>query len=255
MAQINPDRYKWLGNRSPITHGRDDGFFWDSTDERVVFVLNDSVYQVPLHIDSQARGDIIRRGASSWERHAAATSGQALIGDGTDIESQALTGDVTITGGAVTAIGAAKVLSAMMNESLIRYTETTISAADIVSTSAGKLGHANGQEVVAAPGADKALEFVSGVLVYDYATAAYTAGGDLSINHAAGGAAVSGVVSAASSLGATADKTVLLRPVGQSLVTNAALHLVAAAAFTDPGTAVGVARLRVAYRIHDLGLD
>ncbi len=49
-----------------------------------------------LTIASEARGDILRRGASAWERHAAKTSGQILVGDGTDIVSVAVSGDATL---------------------------------------------------------------------------------------------------------------------------------------------------------------
>lgn len=254
MAQLDQDRYKRLTTHK--TYGQDDGLFWDTTNSRLVMVVGDTVYEVPAHIASQARGDILRRGANSWERHAAKTSGQILVGDGTDIASVAVSGDVTLSSSGVTAIGSAKVLSAMMHESLMRMTEATISSADITSTSSGKLGHANGYEIVAAPGADKVIEFLGGIIVLDYATAAYTAGGDVSIKFAAGGDAVSTVVAAADSVGGSADKKALLFPsFGYSPVTNAGLHLVAETAFTNPGTAAGVVRTRVCYRIHDLGLD
>jgi hypothetical protein len=36
-----------------------------------------------LTIASEARGDILRRGAAAWERISAKTSGQILVGDGT----------------------------------------------------------------------------------------------------------------------------------------------------------------------------
>ena len=62
-----------------------------------------------LEFASEARGDIIRRGAANWERVAAKTSGQILVGDGTDIVSVAVSGDVTLSSAGVTAIGTAKV--------------------------------------------------------------------------------------------------------------------------------------------------
>lgn len=55
-----------------------------------------------LTIASEAQGDLLRRGAAAWERVAAKTIDQFVMGDGTDVVSQALTGDITVTAGAVT---------------------------------------------------------------------------------------------------------------------------------------------------------
>lgn len=139
----------------------------------------------------------------------------------------------------------------------VLYAENTISAADIISTAAGKLGHANGYPLVAAPGANFAIEHLSSVVILDFGVAAYTDGGNLSINYSGGGAATSGVVSAANSLGAAADKIAVVLgvvPTNNQLTANAGLNLVAAAAFTNPGTATGVARVKTAYRVHTTGL-
>lgn len=149
------------------------------------------------------------------------------------------------------------VSSADMDENLLRIEEVTISAADIVATGAGKLGHAQGYPLVAAPGAGKVLELLSAVLIFDYATAAYTGGGNVSVNIGGGGAALTGVVSAANSIGASADKIVNFKPLstaGVALTKNTGLNLVAASAFTQPGTAAGVVRVKVAYRIISTGL-
>lgn len=134
----------------------------------------------------------------------------------------------------------------------VQFSDVTISAADIVATAAGKFGHANGYPLVAAPGAGFAVEFVGALLVYDYDTAAYTAGGNITVN-ATGGSALTGIISAANSVGAAADKIVQFVPLATAAVNvaaNTGLSLVAAAAFTQPGTAAGVIRVRTAYRIH-----
>lgn len=134
--------------------------------------------------------------------------------------------------------------------------EITIPAADIVATTAGKLGHAAGVPLVADPGADYMVDLISAILIYDYDTAAYTAGGNITINEN-GGSALTGIVSAANSLGAAADKIVSFAPLataGVARTKNKGLNLVAAAAFTQPGTAAGVVRVHIEYRIHKLGL-
>lgn len=129
----------------------------------------------------------------------------------------------------------------------------TIVPADIVGTGAGQLGHANGYPLVAAPGAVFMLELLSAVFFYDFITAAYTAGGNVTINWGAGGAAITGLISAANSFGAAADKQFQLNPLAAAalaLVLNAGINLVAAAAFTQPGTAAGIIYYTVNYRIH-----
>ncbi len=47
-----------------------------------------------LTIASEAQGDLLRRGAAAWERVAAKTSGQILVGDGSDVVSVAVGGDI-----------------------------------------------------------------------------------------------------------------------------------------------------------------
>ncbi len=133
--------------------------------------------------------------------------------------------------------------------------DVLINAADIIATAAGKFGHASGFPL-AVIRADQVIELVSALMQTDRRTAAYTAGGNITVN-LAGGAAVTGLVSAANSLGAAADATHLFLPLAaaaNALTAGAGLNLVAAAAFTNPGTAAGVVRVRVRYRVHDLAL-
>lgn len=141
--------------------------------------------------------------------------------------------------------------------STVKYATATISSANITGTSAGQLGHANGYELIAAPGAGKAVEVISAVVILDYATAAYGGGGNVTVNYGGGGSALTGAVSAANSLGASGDKIALVlatAPTNNQLSANTGVNLVAASAFTQPGTAAGVVRVKVAYRIHTTGL-
>lgn len=135
------------------------------------------------------------------------------------------------------------------------YSKTvTVNAADIVATGAGKLGHAAGVVLVADPGAGLAVELLSALIYTKYDTAAFGDGGNITIN-SNGGSALTGVVSAANSLGATADKInqfVPLATAGNALAANKGLNLVAAAAFTQPGTAAGYVKVNVTYRVHTL---
>jgi hypothetical protein len=113
-------------------------------------------------------------------------------------------------------------------------------------------------EVVAAQGADTAIEFISATLIYDYDTAAYTGGGDVSIEYS-GGSTISTTVAAANSFGAAGDKVYSMAALnaagGYSMLVNTGLDITnATGAFVDPGTAAGVARLQITYRVHTLGL-
>ena len=156
MAQLNPNQYKRL--TKPLEYGVSDGLYWDATNSLLVLVIDDTVKAkfpltqtsgtvmvsdgtdtepvaisgdvaltgagaatiTDLSVASEARGDILRRGATAWAAHSAKASGQILVGDGTDIASVAVTGDVTISGSGVTAIGATKVLASMLGANLAK---------------------------------------------------------------------------------------------------------------------------------------
>lgn len=130
-----------------------------------------------------------------------------------------------------------------------------ISATDIVGTTAGQLGHANGFPLVPAPGAGFVVELISAFLFYRFATAAYTAGGNLTVNFSGGGAAVTGLISAANSLAAGADKYVQFNPLAAAaanVAANVGLNLVSSIAFTQPGTAAGTVKVITRYRVHQV---
>jgi len=137
----------------------------------------------------------------------------------------------------------------------VQYDEVFISAADVVATGAGKLGHAAGQILVAGQ-TGKIVEFISGTLIYDYAGGGFASGGNITFNLSGGGAALTGLISAANSLGATSDKVVGFVPLavaGLACVSGAGINLVSSAAFTA-GSATGVVRVKVAYRVHTTDL-
>ena len=136
--------------------------------------------------------------------------------------------------------------------------EVTLTATEIVGTSAGDLGHASGATLVAAPGVGFALQFIQAVLIYDYATAAYTGGGnDTFIQNGASAIALSTVIASADMLGAAGDKIVQVMPLSasdQALTANTPLTIKSTTAWTQPGTAAGVLRCNVLYRSIATGL-
>lgn len=126
----------------------------------------------------------------------------------------------------------------------------------VVTLNAAKIKAMNGapEELVAAPGATKAIEFVSAILSYEYDDAnAYTGGGVITIK-VADGATVS-ANAAATTLTAAADALVQLSPLagagGNALSLNKALQITnASAAFA--GTATGEMDVIVYYREHTI---
>lgn len=131
---------------------------------------------------------------------------------------------------------------------------TTLTATEIVGTAAGDLGHADGAILVAAPTSAYALEFVSCVLIYDYATAAYTGGADDMVVRV-GSTAVSTALTDTNCIKGTGDKVFRLGAIATevSLGVGSTINL-KSTAFTQPGTAAGVLRVYTTYRKIATGL-
>jgi hypothetical protein len=133
----------------------------------------------------------------------------------------------------------------------------TITSANITGTSAGQLGHAQGVVLVSPGGTHIINQLVYAVLINAFNTAAYTGGGNTSINIGGGGAALTGVAAAASFITSGANKIIEFVPLAATFNTyteNNSLNLVSASAPTQPGTAAGVFRYIVGYRQIATGL-
>lgn len=196
-------------------------------------------------MDSLAQGSIIVGGAADAPSALAAeTSAQILIGDGTDLVSVPVSGDVTIAADGAVTIGAKKVLSSMLADAVLHVDKVSISKAEILTATTIKT-------LVAAPATGYYLDFIDATLTIKYSTAAYTGGGNISIGWV-GGSALTGIVSAANSFGAGADSIWRFAPTttaGVALMKETAIGLQTAGQFTDPGTAAGTAECTIAYRI------
>lgn len=132
----------------------------------------------------------------------------------------------------------------------------TITSADITGTASGQFGHANGYPLVTVP-TGYVAELLSVIAIYDYSTATYGGGGNVTVNESGGGSAVTGLISAANSFGAATDKIVRWIPLSTAaanLTAATGWSLVAGAAFTQPGTAAGVIRYIVRYRVWQTNL-
>jgi len=147
---------------------------------------------------------------------------------------------------------AGSVLSAMIAPSVIQTATGQISPANIIGTSAGQLGHAQGVVLVPAAPAGSANVLLSAVVAMDFLTAAYTAGGNTTVNISGGGAALTGLVNTTTLIQATTNVIINLVPLAatnNSYGTGAnGLALVTSVAPTNPGTAAGVINWQVTYQ-------
>lgn len=153
----------------------------------------------------------------------------------------AVTGDVTFNGAAAT-----------ITPTLLKQTSGTISAAAIIGTAAGQLGHANGVILVPAPGAGFVNELVSAIVTMVFGVAAYTVGGNTTINIGGGGAALTGLISNANFIQVAASKCIQYVPLAAVpgvYTDNNPLNLVTSVAPTNPGTAAGTIKYIVNYRV------
>ena len=135
------------------------------------------------------------------------------------------------------------------NVASLQTIEVDITAANILAMNGAPV------EVVAGE-TGKVIEFLGANLVYDRDTATYGAGGNVSIIEE-DGSDVSTVAANTDSFGSATDELNILKPLAASYQPTSGKGLAitnASTAFTDPGTAVGVGRLQISYRVHTTGL-
>lgn len=145
-----------------------------------------------------------------------------------------------------------RVAGIRVGNSELKLKEVSLTKANILAMNATPVS------VVAAPGAGFVLEFLGAVLIYDFATAGYGGGGDVTIRYGGGGTTLSTTVTAANSFGAAADRIANIKMLdtagGVLLTANTALVITnATGAFTD-APSNGVGRLKIHYAIHKTGL-
>lgn len=192
MAQLDADDYVRL-TPEPV-YGQSDGLYYKRSDGSLVMVVN---------------------GVAQSTFGAAPTAGKVMISDGTTVAPTALSGDVTVTGAGVTAIGAAKVLSSMLSPLTIQYTTVTASSAQLLAI------NATPKTVVAAPGAGFVTIIHKAILVLNYNSAAYANNGILGLYETnAAGTLLTGTLTLASFLAQTADTIKELHPTAASATTG-----------------------------------
>ena len=188
----------------------------------------------------------------------AGSIGTAEIADDAITAEKLADGAVTaekLAAGAVTAekLAAGAVDNAAIDADMIQTAKVTLTAAKIVGTDVGCIGHSAGAVLVAAPGEGKVLEFVSAVLSYNFDTAAYTGGGDDNVIRQ-GTTAVSAAIAGADLLEDTEDDIAYVNALSAAdikLTANSTLNL-HGTALTQPGTAAGTLDVFITYRVHTL---
>jgi hypothetical protein len=200
---------------------------------------------------SRVDNDVFHYAASGAPSDGTSGTGVGVLGPGSTYTDSS-TGTWYINVGTK----ASPVWTRMAGVSSNRQIAGSLTSAQITSVAAGNLGHASGVPILAGQGAHNIVEFISLVLIYDFQVAAYGAGGNTTVNRT-GGAAISSALTAGNGLASAADALGTLVPLAVSAMLtaeNEGLSLVAAAAFTQPGTATGVLRWILNYRVHATGL-
>jgi hypothetical protein len=202
MAQLDPSRYRRL--TAPYGYASSDGLYYDTTGSSLVLALGGTIVDVitasgrtgDLEISSETRGDLLRRGASAWERYAIGTSGKVLQSDGTD----------PVWG---------LVLAANLDPTLTKYVKVPVSSAELLAI------NATPKTIVAAPGAGYTTIIHRALLVLNYNSAAYANNGILGLYETdAAGTLLTGTLTLASFLAQTADTQKELHPTAASATTG-----------------------------------
>lgn len=168
--------------------------------------------------------------------------GKILVGNASNVSAEVTpSGDVTISNAGVTAIGAGKVLSAMVEQSMMRYADVTISSAEVLAL------RTTPKTLVAAPGAGFCIVPLAVYATIDFNSIAYDNGTDtLDILYSGGSAIIS---FATTLIEASADIQNYMEKSEATFVPLDNTALVARCSSADPTAGNSVIKIRVYYRI------
>jgi hypothetical protein len=176
-------------------------------------------------------------------------SAKILMGDGTDLTSVAMSGDVTINSSGVTEIGAGKITDAMLANTPQSYSvaNVTITSAQILAGCTTVGGTAI--SVIPAQGTNKLIEVISCTGYANYSTAAYAAGGVIELTMGDGGTTIASASAALLTTAAVGTEQFALdTPLLTSGLNTAIFFDNATATFTTGGYDL---RLSIIYRVID----
>lgn len=154
------------------------------------------------------------------------------------------------TGSVAVPVWARQGASTVTDPTMTQKVTVSLTAADMIDTAAGKLSHANGLIVVPAAPTGYVNVFHRAIVSYTFATAAFTGGGNTTINIGAGGAALSGLIATTTlwqNASSIIQQFVPLSTVAFPITKETSINLKTASAITNPGTAAGTAQVTVWY--------
>lgn len=141
--------------------------------------------------------------------------------------------------------------TAVVDPQSIQMTTVPITAAAMISTTAGTgMSSTNGLTLVPAAATGYVNVWHRTIVSYTYATAAYTGGGNTTVNIGGGGAALSGLIATTTlwqNASSIIQEFVPLSTVAFPITKATAISLVTASAITNPGTAAGTATVYTWY--------
>jgi len=136
--------------------------------------------------------------------------------------------------------------SALADAQMMKLIQVDVTAAQMIATTAGSLSHANGLIVVPAAAAGYVNILHRLVVSYTFSIAAFTGGGNTTVNIGSGGAALTGLIGTASLWQSAANVIYWFAPlavVAAPITTATSINLVTASAITNPGTAAGSSKV------------
>jgi len=140
--------------------------------------------------------------------------------------------------------------SALVDPTVVQLAINTLAPADIIATTAGALSHANGLIMVPAAPTGYVNVWHRTIVSYTFVTAAYTGGGNTTVNIGAGGAALSGLIATTTlwqNASSIIQEFVPLSTVAFPITTATSINLKSASAITNPGTAAGTVKIYTWY--------
>ena len=141
--------------------------------------------------------------------------------------------------------------SAKLDDSLVKYADVEISSDEILAL------YTTPKELVAAPGADEVLEFISLLLALDFDTTAYTIGTatDLQVKYSNGGGAAASTTRAATGfLDQEVDQLSSLDKLEATVAPEVNAPLVLTLGVANVTAGDSPIHAKVAYRVHKTGL-
>lgn len=143
--------------------------------------------------------------------------------------------------------------TASVDPQLIQMAQVNITAAAMIDTTAAiGMSSTNGLTLVPAPATGFMLLWHKTIVSYTFGTAAYTAGGNTTVNIGAGGAALSGLIATTTlwqNASSIIQEFVPLSTVAFPITKETAISLKTASAITNPGTAAGTAKVYTWYSV------